>query len=130
DRAFTPELARATGKPIVLIQNGIHAGEIEGKDASLALLRDMIIQHQYDELLDNTILLVLPIFSVDAHERSGSHNRINQNGPENAGWRFTPIGLNLNRDYLKVDAPEMRGLISRVYSQWWPHLLIDDHTTD
>jgi len=130
DRAFTPELARATGKPIVLIQNGIHAGEIEGKDASLALLRDMVIQHQYDDLLDNTILLVLPIFSVDAHERSGPHNRINQNGPENTGWRFTPIGLNLNRDYLKVETPEMRGLIGRVYSQWWPHLLIDDHTTD
>lgn len=130
DRAFTPELARASGKPIVLIQNGIHAGEIEGKDASLALMRDMIILHQYEDLLDQVILLVLPIFSVDAHERAGATNRINQNGPENAGWRYTPIGLNLNRDYLKVEAPEMRALIGRVYSQWWPHLLIDDHTTD
>ncbi len=130
DRAFTPELARATGKPVVLIQNGIHAGEIEGKDACLALMRDMVILHQYEDLLDNIIVLVLPIFSVDAHERRGPYNRINQNGPEEMGCRFTPIGLNLNRDYLKVETPEMRALLSRVYTQWWPHLLIDDHTTD
>lgn len=130
DRAFTPELARAAGKPIVLIQNGIHAGEIEGKDACLALMRDMIILHQYEDLLDNVIVLVLPILSVDAHERRSPYNRINQNGPEEMGWRFTPIGLNLNRDYLKVETPEMRALISRVYTQWWPHLLVDDHTTD
>jgi murein tripeptide amidase MpaA len=130
DRAFTPELARATGKPVVLIQNGIHAGEIEGKDACLALMRDMVILHQHEDLLDSVIVLVLPIFSVDAHERRSPYNRINQNGPEEMGWRFTPIGLNLNRDYLKVEAPEMRALISRVYTRWWPHLLIDDHTTD
>jgi murein tripeptide amidase MpaA len=130
DRAFTPELARASGKPVVLIQNGIHAGEIEGKDACLALMRDMIILHQYEVLLDNVIVLVLPIFSVDAHERRGPYNRINQNGPEAMGWRFTPVGLNLNRDYLKVETPEMRALISRVYTTWWPHLLIDNHTTN
>ena len=130
DRAFTPAQARAAGKPIVLIQNGIHAGEIEGKDACLALLRDMVVLHRHDRLLDGALLLVLPIFSVDAHERRGPYNRINQNGPEEMGWRFTPIGLNLNRDYLKVETPEVRALISRVYTKWWPHLLIDDHTTD
>src|SRR5690349_17038239 len=93
DRAFTPEAARATGKPILLIQNGIHSGEIEGKDASLALVRDLTALRRRPELLDHAILLVLPIFSVDAHERSGPWNRINQNGPERMGWRRTPIGL-------------------------------------
>ncbi len=130
DRAFTPERARATGKPIVLIQNGIHAGEIEGKDACLELMRDMVVLHEHEELLDGVVVLVLPIFSVDAHERRSAYNRINQNGPQEMGWRFTPIGLNLNRDYLKAETPEMRALISRVYTTWWPHLLIDDHTTD
>ena len=130
ERAFTPEAARATGKPIILIQNGIHSGEIEGKDASLALLRDIAVLHTRESLLDHAILLVLPIFSVDAHERRGPYNRINQNGPEEMGWRTTPVGLNLNRDYLKVEAPEMRALISRVFTRWWPHLLVDDHTTD
>src|SRR5262245_21145599 len=130
DRAFTPELARASGKPILLIQNGIHSGEIEGKDASLELLRDMVVLNKHADLLDSMIVLVVPIFSVDAHERRSHYNRINQNGPELMGWRFTPIGLNLNRDYLKVETPEMRALISNVYTMWWPHLLIDDHTTD
>jgi len=130
DRAFTPEAARATGKPVVLIQNGIHAGEIEGKDACLALVRDIAVLRTREELLDSCIVLVLPIFSVDAHERSGPYNRINQNGPAEMGWRTTPIGLNLNRDYMKAEAPEMRALLREVYTRWWPDLLIDDHTTD
>jgi hypothetical protein len=130
DRAFTPEAARATGKPVVLIQNGIHAGEIEGKDASLALVRDMAVLRTRESLLDSCIVLVLPIYSVDAHERSGPHNRINQNGPDEMGWRTTPIGLNLNRDYLKAEAPETRALLANVYTTWWPDLLVDDHTTD
>ncbi|MEO5617232.1 MAG: M14 family metallopeptidase [Candidatus Eisenbacteria bacterium] len=130
DRAFTPQAARATGKPIILIQNGIHSGEIEGKDASLALIRDIAVLRKRPELLDQAILLVLPIFSVDAHERRGRHNRINQNGPEEMGWRVTPMGLNLNRDYVKVESPEMRALIANVFTQWWPHLLVDNHTTD
>jgi zinc carboxypeptidase len=130
DRAFTPEQARATGKPVVLIQNGIHAGEIEGKDACLELMRDMVVLNRHAALLDSVIVLVLPIFSVDAHERLSHYNRINQNGPEMMGWRFTPVGLNLNRDYLKVETPEMRALISNVYTTWWPHLMVDNHTTD
>jgi len=130
DRAFTPEAARAKGKPIVLIQNGIHSGEIEGKDASLALVRDLAVLRKRSDLLDHVILLVLPIFSVDAHERRSRYNRINQNGPEEMGFRTNPTGLNLNRDYVKVETPEMRALIGNVFTKWWPHLLVDDHTTD
>lgn len=130
DGAFTPEQAKATGKPIVLIQNGIHSGEIEGKDACLALMRDMVVIKTRAALLDHAIVLVLPIFSVDAHERRSRYSRINQNGPELMGWRTTPIGLNLNRDYLKAETPEMRALLSQVFTRWWPDLLVDDHTTD
>src|SRR5262245_43062673 len=110
DRAFTPEAARATGKPVILIQNGIHSGEIEGKDASLELVRDRCVLKRREKLLDQAILLILPIFSVDSHERSSKWNRINQNGPTEMGWRSTPIGLNLNRDYVKLETPEMRAL--------------------
>lgn len=130
DRLFTPEAVRASGKPVILIQNGIHSGEIEGKDAALMLVRDMAVLHQHEELLDSVVVLVVPMFSADAHERRSKYNRINQNGPDEMGWRHTPIGLNLNRDYVKLDAPEMRALIGNVYSKWWPELLIDDHTTD
>ena len=130
DRAFTADAAHALGKPIVLVQNGIHSGEIEGKDASLMLMRDLAVLHKYDALLDSVVLLVLPLFSADAHERRSHFNRINQNGPDEMGWRHTPIGLNLNRDYTKLDAPEMRALIGNVYTKWWPELLVDNHTTD
>ena len=130
DRLFTPEAARQRGLPIVLIQNGIHSGEIEGKDAALMLVRDLAVLHQHDELLDSVIVLVVPMFSADAHERKSRYNRINQNGPDEMGWRHTPIGLNLNRDYTKLDAPEMRALIGNLYTKWWPDLLVDNHTTD
>jgi hypothetical protein len=130
NRAFTPEAARTLGLPIVLIQNGIHAGEIEGKDASLMLLRDLAVLHRHEELLDSVIVLIVPMFSADAHERKSRYNRMNQNGPDEMGWRHTPIGLNLNRDYTKLDAPEMRALIANLYTKWWPDLLVDNHTTD
>ena len=129
-RAFTPEAAHAQGDAIVLVQNGIHSGEIEGKDACLALLRDMLVLHRHEDLLEHVTLLVLPIFSVDAHERRSPTNRINQNGPEEMGWRTTPIGLNLNRDYMKVETPEMRAMLRQVFTRWWPHLFVDSHTTD
>ena len=130
DRAFTPEAARAGGKPVVLVQCGIHSGEIEGKDAMLALLRDIAVTGRQQDLLDHCVLLIVPMFSPDAHERRSRTSRINQNGPEETGWRTTPIGLNLNRDYLKAEAPEMRAFLSRVFTRWWPDLLVDTHTTD
>jgi len=130
DHAFTPEAARANGRPVVLVQCGIHSGEIEGKDAMLALLRDIVITGRQQDLLDRCILLVVPMFSPDAHERRSRFSRINQNGPEEMGWRTTPIGLNLNRDYMKAETPEMRAFLSNVFTRWWPHLLVDTHTTD
>ncbi len=129
DGAFEPAAARATGKPVVLVQNAIHAGEIEGKDASLMLLRDIAITRERADLLDGVTLLVMPLFNVDGYARFGPHARINQNGPAESGWRATSQNLNLNRDYMKADAPEMRAWLA-VYDAWSPELLIDDHTTD
>ncbi len=129
DRTFDPAAAHKTGKPIVLIQSGIHAGEIDGKDASLMLVRDLVIRHRYPGLLDHAILLIVPVFNVDGHERSGPFNRINQNGPEEMGWRTTAQNLNLNRDYMKADAPEMRGML-KLFTAWLPDLLVDCHVTD
>lgn len=130
DRAFTPEAARASGRPVVLVLCGVHSGEIEGKDAMLALLRDIAVTGRQQDLLDHCILLIVPVFSPDAHERLSRHGRINQNGPEEMGWRTTPIGLNLNRDYMKAESPEMRAFLPSVFTRWWPDLLVDTHTTD
>jgi hypothetical protein len=114
---------------VLLVQAGIHAGEIEGKDAGLALLRDLTVGGRYPHLLDETVLLFIPIFNVDGHERTSRYNRVNQNGPLEVGWRGTAQNLNLNRDYIKADAPEMRAWLA-LWQRWSPDLFIDVHTTD
>ncbi|WP_287130238.1 M14 family zinc carboxypeptidase [Candidatus Cyanaurora vandensis] len=119
DRAFTPAAARATGKEIILINAGIHPGEIEGKDAGLALIRDMVINGKQKALLEQAILLFIPIFGVDGHERFGPYNRINQNGPVQMGWRTTAQNYNLNRDFIKADSPEMRAWLG-LFNRWLP----------
>ena len=129
DKAFSTEDAKATGKPVILIINGIHSGEIEGKDASMILLREILVTKEKEKMLDNVILLVIPVFSVDGHERFGKYNRINQNGPEEMGWRTTAQNLNLNRDWMKADAPEMKAML-KLFSSWLPDFIIDNHTTD
>lgn len=131
DKAFTPEAAQAGGKEILLVNACIHPGECEGKDAGLALIRDLIIRGQYktNGLLDHAILLFVPIHGVDGHERFGPYNRINQNGPAEMGWRATAQNYNLNRDWVKADAPEMRAMLG-FYTRWLPDLFIDVHTTD
>jgi len=127
--AFTPEQAHATGKAVVLIQSGIHPGEPDGKDASLMLAREIAITKSLAKLLERAIVLMVPIFNVDGHERFGPYNRINQNGPQESGWRVTSQNLNLNRDYLKADTPEMRAML-RLFTDWLPDLYVDCHVTD
>lgn len=116
-------------KPTVLIINGIHSGEIEGKDACMILLREILVTKEKEYLLDSINLLVVPIFNVDGHERKSKYNRINQNGPEEMGWRTTAQNFNLNRDWMKADSPEMRAMLLLV-STWNPDFIIDTHTTD
>ncbi len=116
-------------KATVLIINGIHSGEIEGKDACMILLREILITKEKEYLLDSINLLVVPIFNVDGHERKSRYNRINQNGPEEMGWRTTAQNYNLNRDWMKADSPEMQAMIILV-STWIPDFIIDTHTTD
>jgi hypothetical protein len=129
DKAFTPAEAARTGKPVVMIQNGIHAGEIDGKDACLMILRDMALG-KHREILDKVTLLILPIYNVDGHERVSPYNRPNQDGPaKGMGFRTTAAGLDLNRDHVKVASVEAQALIGLV-SAWRPHLHVDDHVTD
>lgn len=129
EKAFNPELAHKTQKPIVFIQNGIHSGEIDGKDASMILFREILITKEKEKYLDNAILIVMPIFNVDGHERFSPYNRINQNGPKEMGWRTNAQNLNLNRDYMKADSPEMKAWL-KFFNQWLPHIFVDCHVTD
>lgn len=129
DGLLNPAEAKKSGKPIVLYLSGIHSGEINGKDASMLLLRDILVTKEKINLIENVILLVIPIFSVDAHERRSTYNRINQIGPEETGWRATAQNYNLNRDFMKADAPEMKAFL-KLYSAWLPDFFVDIHSTD
>lgn len=120
--------SRGGGKPVLLVQAGIHAGEIDGKDAGLMLLRDIALRGKH-ALLDKADLVFVPIFNADGHARASAFNRPNQRGPRLQGWRTTAQNLNLNRDYLKADTPEMRSMIGLI-NQLDPSLYLDLHVTD
>ena len=126
---FTPEASRHAGKAVILIQACIHAGEPDGKDAGLALLRDIAITKTQPGLLKNLVVLFIPIYNTDGHERVSPYNRINQDGPAEMGWRTTSTYQNLNRDYMKADTPETRAWLA-LWNHWRPDLFIDCHVTD
>ena len=126
---FTPDAARVAHKAVILIQACIHAGEPDGKDAGLALLRDIAITKTRSGLLKNLVVLFIPIYNTDGHERVSPYNRINQDGPAEMGWRTTSTYQNLNRDYMKADTPETRAWLS-LWNTWKPDLFIDCHVTD
>jgi len=129
DGVLQPELSRKKRRPVVFLQGGIHAGEIDGKDAGFWLLRDLLAGKALSGVLSKVTLVFIPVFNVDGHERFGPNNRPNQNGPKEMGWRVSSQNLNLNRDYTKVDAPEMAAML-QLLDAWDPILHVDLHVTD
>lgn len=127
--ALTPEQARKQNVPVMLMQGGIHAGEIDGKDAGFLALRELLDNQSAAGVLKSFVLVFVPVFNVDGHERFGHWNRPNQVGPEEMGWRVTAQNYNLNRDYMKADAPEMQAML-RLLDAWDPVLYVDLHVTD
>lgn len=127
--ALDPKAARAKKRPVVLLQGGIHAGEIDGKDAGLRLLRDLLDGKVGKDLLESVTVLFIPVLNADGHERFGKNHRPNQRGPEEMGWRTTAQNLNLNRDAAKAEAPETVALLG-LLNAWDPILLADLHVTD
>lgn len=134
---FTPQAAQHSGLPVVLVICGIHAGEVEGKEAGLMLVRD-ILAGQHGDLLSKMTLLLVPLFNADGNDAISAGNRkldvehfSGQDGPASGvGTRNTAAGVNLNRDYLRQQAVEMRLLQSRVCQPWNAHLTIDCHATN
>ena len=129
DKAFDAAAARKTGKPIVFFQNAIHAGENGGKDAALMLLRDILVTKKYEQLLDKAIVISMPAFNIDGLDRRSPYNRVNEQGPNEMGFRVTSQRFNLNRDYIKADSPEMQNWL-KTFNRWQPDLFIDNHVTD
>ncbi|HKO14934.1 MAG TPA: M14 family metallopeptidase [Gemmatimonadaceae bacterium] len=126
----TPEDAKRLGRPIVYVQANIHAGEVEGKEALLALLRDLVFDPRAN-VLDTLVLVAVPIYNADGNERVGpqEQNRSEQNGPALVGTRANGQGLDLNRDYVKAEAPETRASLA-MFRTWDPDVFVDLHTTD
>lgn len=127
--ALDPKAAQAKGLPVVLAQGGIHAGEIDGKDAGFKLVRDLLEGKAGPGLLDQQVLLFVPVFNVDGHENFRAWNRPNQRGPKEMGFRVTAQRYNLNRDYVKADSPEMQAMLDLV-QRWDPLAMLDLHVTD
>ena len=126
----TASEAKRLGRPIVYVQGNIHAGEVEGKDALLALIRDLAFSSK-PNVLDSIVLIAVPIYNADGNERFApqSVNRTEQNGPEMVGVRPNAQNFDLNRDYVKAEAPETRASLG-MFNMWDPDVFVDLHTTD
>lgn len=127
--ALEPAQARERNLPVLLIQGGIHPGEADGKDAGFLALREILADEAATGSLDNLVMLFVPVFNVDGHERFEAWNRPNQRGPRESGWRATAQNLNLNRDYAKAESPEMQAML-RLIEAWDPLLQVDLHATN
>lgn len=126
----TPAAARASGKPIVYVQGNIHGGEVEGKESLQALLRDLILDRRANAL-DSIILIAVPIYNADGNDAWGPQERQRgeQDGPESVGQRPNGEQMDLNRDYIKNEAPESRASLA-MFRTWDPDVFVDLHTTD
>jgi hypothetical protein len=125
-----PLAVRRDKRIVVYIEANIHAGEVEGKESSLMLARDIVLDPK-TPYLDRIVLLVAPIFNADGNDKMDPRNRMGQVGPEKgSGVRQNGQNLDLNRDAMKLESPELRGLVRNVLGRWDPLLLVDCHTTD
>ena len=121
--------AKRKNLPVMLVIGGTHAGEIDGKDASLILTRNLLASSSSDNPLKHLVMVLVPVFNVDGHEHRRPFNRPNQNGPKVQGERTTALRVNLNRDWMLAQTPEMQSMLAWVH-QWDPVLTLDLHVTD
>jgi len=127
--AAHPREARGAGRTVVFVMANIHAGEVEGKEAMLGLARRLALG-DLRPLLRQLVVLVAPIYNADGNERISPENRAQQYGPPGGvGTRENARGLDLNRDYMKLESPEANALV-RLFNRWDPHLTVDLHTTN
>lgn len=126
---LTPQQVRRRNTPVVLAIGGTHAGEIDGKDAGMMLVRDLLRRPAKSDPLRQQVLLFVPVFNVDGHEHPRQFNRPNQNGPVLQGERVTARRVNLNRDWMLGQTPEMSAML-KLIQEWDPLLTVDMHATD
>src|SRR5215203_3787809 len=128
-KVTTPAMARKLCRPLVFVQANIDAGEVEGKEAMLTLAR-RLVSGDLKPMTRQLVFLIVPNYNDDGNEKVSPMNRTAQNGPvAGVGTRENAKGLDLNRDYMKLDSVEARALIG-LMNTWDPHVLVDLHTTN
>ena len=127
DQSFDPAQWKKNNKAVILINNGIHAGEPDGIDASMILLRDLVTGKI--KAPKNVVIGIIPVFNIGGALQRNSFSRVNQNGPESYGFRGNAQNLNLNRDFTKTDSKNMRGFAT-IFHFMQPHILMDNHVSD
>jgi murein tripeptide amidase MpaA len=127
---FSPAQIHKSGKSILFINNGIHPGEPCGVDASLKLAEGLLSgTDAYDQFLENTVVVIVPLFNIGGALNRSPFHRANQNGPLEQGFRGNARNLDLNRDFIKLDSKNTRSLV-KILRDWDPHLFVDTHTSN
>ncbi len=127
---FNPEKIRQQGKTILLINNGIHAGEPEGIDASLEFADDILRnKDSMAKLLEKTVIIIIPVYNIGGVLNRSAFNRSGQTTPYETGFRGNYANLDLNRDFTKCDSENARSF-SRIFAEWNPDIFLDTHTTN
>ncbi len=129
DGVFDPVKIRQSGKRILLINNGIHPGEPEGIDATILLLREYLRKPDLLKLLDNMVIVVIPVYNIDGCLNRNSFSRANQDGPEAYGFRGNARNYDLNRDFVKTDSRNAR-TFNQIFQTWQPDIFVDNHTSN
>jgi hypothetical protein len=128
-KVTAPDAARKLNRPVVFVQANIHAGEVEGKEAILMLAR-RLTSGDLQALSRQLVILIAPDYNADGNEKFNVLNRAAQNGPAaGVGTRENGRGLDLNRDYMKLESAEARALVG-LMNKWDPHVAVDLHTTN
>lgn len=129
DKQFDLPALRKSKKAILFINNGIHPGEPEGIDASMALARDLVRNKSYRRLLDSVIVCIVPVFNIEGSQNTSPYYRANQNGPDTPAFRGNGQNRDLNRDFIKLDTRNTKALV-RFIQQVQPDVFIDNHTSN
>jgi hypothetical protein len=126
---FDPVVSRSSGKAILMVNNAIHPGEPCGVDATMMLARELLENKEWAELLDHTVIVIIPFYNISGGLNRGSFSRANQNGPEEYGFRGNAQNLDLNRDFIKADTKNAESF-NQLFNKWDPDVFIDNHTSN
>ena len=129
DGNFNADAARKKGKLVLFVNNGIHAGEPPGVDASVKFAEDVLSQQKYKKLLDDVVICIIPFYNVDGGLNRSCCSRTNQNGPEEYGFRGNAQNRDLNRDFIKTDTRNTEAFVA-AFQGWLPDVFIDTHDTN